>query len=299
MRWRLLFTVVAPRGALMALALTGARPAPAAEPDYSGYAMLFSQRYAVAREYYSSGLRTNPRVLTTGFDYARLRERQDPAGADGTLAMIHRQLLAVAPSQMTAAERTAWGINLYNFLVIRQVVRHLGPAERPLQSVMDVKDFFEAPVVTVEDVSYSLNGFERHFLFADFDRKSDAPPASLDPRVHFAIVCGARGCPPLLGRPYRAVTLERDLEANTRAALETRQHARMDPRTGRFTVSSIFDWYEKDFGGRAGVIEFLKRYGPTPLRLSFGSIGVETVTGFIPWDWRLNQVAPQGDDEPR
>ncbi len=279
--------------ALTCGAALGAGASFAAEPDYGGYQVLLAN--------YLGRVEVNRKTVLTGFDYQGLRNREGHADAEAYLGMIRRQLLAVPPSAMTVEERTAWGINLYNLLVVQQVARLLGPPERPLKSVMDVKGFFDAPVVEVEGVPYSLNAFERHFLFADFDRKSDTPPATLDPRVHFAIVCAARGCPILALRPYRAATLGRDLDANTRASLGTNVHARMDRRTGRFAISSVFDWYEKDFGGRAGVVKFLERYGPTPLRLAFGSWGADALRGFIPWDWRLNQPSPWApeDEAPR
>lgn len=258
-------------------------PAFAAEPDYSGYAQLLSECRVPARMR-SSEASENPAILTE-FDYARL------LGRDGflRLAFISSQLLAATPSKMTRPERTAWAINTYNYLVIMKVKRHLDERGGKLASVRDVKDFFDAPVVEVETVRYSLDSFERHFLFADFDRSSSRPPRGLDPRVHFAIVCAARGCPPLAARPYRAATLDRDLDDITRLALGSRLHIRADGRAGGFAISSIFDWYAKDFGGRAGVAAFLGRHGPAPLRTALAERGPAALSGFIPWDWRLNQ----------
>ena len=263
--------------------LVAASPGLAAEPDYSGYAQLLSE-YLVKGRLWSSETPANPALLT-GVDYARLRGPRARTWLEG----IRAALLASAPSRMTHAERTAWAINTYNFLVIERVASHLDERDGKLGSVMDVKDFFDAPVVEVEREIYSLNTFERHFLFADFDRKSGPPPAALDPRVHFAIVCAARGCPPLAAHPYRAATLDRDLDDITRRALLGRVHTREDKSSGRFAISSIFDWYEKDFGGRAGVIAFLRRYGPSRLRAALGSRGPQALSGFIPWDWGLNQ----------
>ena len=154
----------------------------------------------------------------------------------------------------------------------------------------DVAGFFDDPVVEVEGHRYSLDAFERHFLFADFDRRGDAPPpAQLDTRVHFAIVCAARGCPPLATSPYRASTLDADLDAAARDALLSPFHLRADQRTLRYSISSIFDWYAKDFGGRAGVIEFLKRYAPENAAGQIADRGERALAGFIPWDWKLNQ----------
>ena len=267
----------------LVVGLLAAAPALAAEPDYSSYARLLAD-HLTAGKVPDSDSTANPTLGPAGFDYQPLR---GPAGR----AELHAILLqlAVSPSRMSAAERTAWAINSYNFLVIGEVVRRLEQRPSGLASVRDVKDFFDAPVVEVEHVKYSLDAFERHFLFADFDRTSDHPPARLDPRVHFAIVCAARACPPLAARPYRAATLDRDLDEITRRALGSPSHVREDEATGRFAISSIFDWYEKDFGGRKGVIAFLQRYGPIRLRQAIARRGSEALSGFIAWDWRLNQ----------
>lgn len=265
--------------------LLAATPACAAEPDDSGYARLLANHLTVGKAPDSASPET-PAGARAGFDYAALR---GPRGR-AELQAVRAQLLAVAPARMSRAERTAWAINSYNFLVIEQVARRLDERGGQFASVMDVKNFFDAPVVEVEQVSYSLNQFERHFLFADFKRGSEHPPPRLDARVHFAIVCAARGCPPLAPRPYRAATLERDLDDVTRLALRGHGQVSEDPPSGRFAISSIFDWYAQDFGGQPGVIAFLGRYGPIRLRQALARRGPQALSGFIPWDWRLNQL---------
>jgi len=254
----------------------------AAEPDSSGYRWLLHNHIAM--------LGLNGVSVATAFDYVGLRER--PRTAAG-LGEIHRRLLAIPPARMTPAERKAWAINLYNFLVIESVMAHFGADGEPPASVRDVKGFFDEPVVEVEGRRYSLNAFERHFLFADFDREGGAPPpAGLDPRVHFVLVCAARGCPPLGASPYRAATLDADLDAAVRSALLGHTQLRAGPKPGVYEVSSIFDWYAKDFGGHAGVLEFLKRYAPAEAAGAIAKRGGNALAGFIPWDWRLNQSGP-------
>jgi hypothetical protein len=271
------------------LAATALLPASlhAAEADSSGYRWLLHSHIAM--------LGMNGVSVATAFDYVGLRER--PRTAAG-LGEIHRRLLAIPPSRMTPADRKAWAINLYNFLVIENVIAHFGTDGRPPASVRDVKGFFDDPVVEVEGRRYSLNAFERHFLFADFDRTGGAPPPEgLDPRVHFVLVCAARGCPPLAARPHRAATLDADLDAAVRSALLAHTQLRSGPRPGVYQISSIFDWYANDFGGRAGVLEFLKRYAPAEAAGAIAKRGGNALGGFIPWDWRLNQSGPPARGE--
>jgi hypothetical protein len=150
--------------------------------------------------------------------------------------------------------------------------------------------FFEAKVVEIDGQSYSLNDFERHFVFGDFDRSSKKPPPrSLDPRAHFALVCAAVGCPPLMSRAYTADSLDAQLDHVTREALSSPTHLKWDPDTRRLDASSVFNWYEADFGGRDKAFAFLKRYAPPQVSADLMAKHVAAITFTIPWDWKLNQ----------
>ena len=76
------------------------------------------------------------------------------------------------------------------------------------------------------------------------------PPAPVDPRVHFALNCGAASCPPV--RAFRAATLDADLDLAARAFHET--HARFDARAGRLILSAVYKWYREDFGADDGEV---------------------------------------------
>jgi hypothetical protein len=233
-------------------------------------------------------MQINHRPAVTAFDYTGLSKRAD---ASAVLSAIRAQLLAVPPSQMSTDERTAWAINLYNFLAIERVMSQLGPG-RPLPPDVRTQDFFSGAAVEVEGRSYSLIAFERHFLFRDRDPDGTGPaPSGLDPRLHFAIVNGSRGAPPLAPHAYQAAALDSELDQATRDALLSPAHLHPNTRTLRWTISSIFDWYEADFGGRAAVVTFLRSYAPEEVAGQIGERGEKALEGFIPWSWRVNQVS--------
>ena len=258
------------------------RPSAATEPDTRGYDALLAERLAV--------LGVNGRPAATAFDYTGLHARPE---AMAGLRMIHDQLLAVPPSRMNSRERTAWAINLYNFLVIERVMSHFTGGQPP-GDVRYVPGFFADSAVEIEGRAYSLEAFERHFLFADFPRDTGGvPPASLDPRIHFALVPGTRGGPLLARHPFQASTLDADLDRAAGDALLSRAHVRGNPRTLRYDISSIFDWYVADFGGRAGVLRFLRRHAPEGVAGQIIDRGERALSGFIAWDWRLNQVSDE------
>ena len=66
-----------------------------------------------------------------------------------------------------------------------------------------------------------------------------------EPRIHFAINCASVSCPPLPPEPYRAATLDTQLDEAARRYLASPEGLRVDGDTLR--VSSILDWYGQDF----------------------------------------------------
>jgi hypothetical protein len=69
-----------------------------------------------------------------------------------------------------------------------------------------------------------------------------------EPRIHFALVCAAEGCPPILTEAYTAAKLDRQLERQTKTFLNDNTRNRYDSDKGVLYLSKIFNWYEKDFG---------------------------------------------------
>src|SRR4029077_12604088 len=66
-------------------------------------------------------------------------------------------------------------------------------------------------------------------------------PEFKEPRVHFAINCASVGCPPLAADPYRAGTLDAQLDAAARRYLASAQGLRVQGDT--LLVSKILEWY--------------------------------------------------------
>jgi hypothetical protein len=64
-----------------------------------------------------------------------------------------------------------------------------------------------------------------------------------DPRTHFALVCAALSCPPLMNRAYRGNQLYSILDTRTSLFINNRQY---NPIPG---VSMLFSWYGAEFAG--------------------------------------------------
>jgi len=274
--------------ALLAALLIGAAPA-STLPPLRETTRLLADRVTLIPA--SGGM---PAASTV--DYARLAGYPD---GKQQLAKARQELLAVKPAKLDARARHAWAIDVYNLAVIDAVVRYGFAGGAMPASVKDIRiegrPFFEAPLVKIEDRTWSLDAFEKHYLFDDFDRAAgQPPPPALDPRIHFAIVCGARGCPPLLDQPYRPETLDAQLDRATRGALSGSKHLRWSGDPPALQASEIFEWYAADFGGPHGALKFLIAHAPQSMAKAISGARLEKIPAFIEWDWALNQtIAPR------
>lgn len=91
-----------------------------------------------------------------------------------------------------------------------------------------------------------------------------------DPRIHFALNCGARSCPPI--QVYEPSDADRQLDLATHAYLV--DNSSFDAETRTVTAPRLLLWYRGDFGGRRGILELLARHGVIPhtdvLTMKFG-----------------------------
>jgi hypothetical protein len=194
-------------------------------------------------------------------DYTRLK-------ASG-LVRLDAYLSALAPpwpAEWTPAHRKAASINAYNALTMRWVAAHY-----PIESIWRTKRPFREQRHKLDGRSVSLEDIETELRNTG------------DVRIHAALVCAARSCPPLRREAYVPHWLESQLEENTRAWLENPKLNSFDPATGRAEISKIFDWYKGDFAKTGGVAVFLARYGIAAKRISHKS-----------YAWGLNDVAGRG-----
>lgn len=166
------------------------------------------------------------------------------------------------------AEREAFYLNAYNLLVIGEVV-----ARYPLESVQRVPGFFDKNLVRVAGEQLTLNDLEA--------RKLRQPYA--DPRVHFALVCGARGCPRLSRTAYAAAQLDAQLTAQARQVLQNPVFVRVDAQAGKVQLSQIFKWYEADFkaSGKTG-LAYVNQFREGK------AIPATYTVDYYAYDWALN-----------
>ncbi len=100
-------------------------------------------------------------------------------------------------------------------------------------------------------------------------------------RVHFGLNCMAVHCPRLPRRPFRAATLEADLEREARQYLNEARNVQFDPTRRVVRLSEIFSFFPEDFLAKApSLVAYVNRYRVQPLPPDYA---VE----FIPYDWTV------------
>ncbi len=183
-------------------------------------------------------------------------------------------------------DRLAFLINAYNLSVIDAVVdlkqRSRTFAKRGVRSPFMFIRFFLARRVRIGKYRVSLSKLEHRWIRKGFD----------EPRIHFALNCGAASCPPLREGLYRGATLDEELRSATQLFLSSPIGAIPKKSENILKISRIFRWYKKDFGGKAGVLSFLTEY--LPRDLSDWLQECEPEIQYMVYDWEtLLSLAPE------
>jgi hypothetical protein len=236
-------------------------PASAQKIDHSAWDRFLKQ-YVVAP--HPSGIHRVRYQAVTPEDFKNLR---------GYL----KSMQGVAISNYNRTEQKAYWINLYNALTVDLIVSRF-----PVASIRDinispgllVRGPWGAKLSSVESEKISLDDIEHRIL----------RPIWKDNRVHYALNCASLGCPNLQPVAYTGENIEALLE---RGAKEFINHPRgVGIQKGKLQVSSIYVWFQEDFGGDAEeLMEHWQRYADAKL-----AEALEKYSGGLShdYDWRLN-----------
>ena len=220
-------------------------------------------------------------------DYARLRGSAQWARALEAARALQRAPLA---DLVGRPARLAFWINVYNALALHAIV-----ALRVRRSVHEVPLFFARVSYRVGGFVLSLDDIEHGILrgnrrrpfpplrpFGRLDPRGALALGSVDPRIHFALNCGAQSCPPV--GVYRAQAIDQQLDLAARNFIN--QGVTVDG-AGRLACSKIFRWYRADFEQAGGLVPFLLRYlEDGPVRAAIPS-GAAPRLRWTPYHWTL------------
>ncbi|MHC5024676.1 MAG: VTT domain-containing protein [Planctomycetota bacterium] len=208
--------------------------------------------------------------------------RVDYAGLKAQSTRLDQYIASLADApfdRLGRDEKLALLINAYNAFTLRLILDH-----QPLESIKDIPASrrWSARRWNVAGNVWSLDQIEHEQI----------RPRFAEPRIHFALVCAAAGCPVLRQEAYVAARLEEQLHAQAIYAHTHDRWFRFDDEAGVVHLTKLYDWYGGDFRQVAGSeLAYAARYVPE-LKSALDA-GRTPRIRWLDYDWSLN-----GQDRP-
>lgn len=220
----------------------------------------------------------------------------DYAGMERDRALLGRSLRAAAEASpetlrgLAAPRRLAFYLNAYNLATLDLVLRFRKERGGRLGSIQEIPGAWSRYDWKIAGTNRTLDDLEHKIIRPEFS----------EPRVHMALVCASRSCPPLPPAAFAGDGLEGALDRAARAFVNDASRNHFAPREGRVRISKIFDWYGGDFVGRyrdeglerlygeknGAVLAFASRYLPEESVRALRE--KKAVVEYLPYDWSLN-----------
>jgi len=194
-------------------------------------------------------------------------------------------------------DKVAFFINVYNALVIHAFVTR-GPPTNLWQRYK----FFNVVSYVIGGNVFSLNEIENGILrsnrkpigslrkpFSKNDPRLSIALEKPEPRVHFALVCGAKSCPPI--KTYSSKDIDNQLQLAAESFLEG-DDCVVDMTKKEVKLSQIMKWYKEDFGKtKHEIVQWVvDNMGECPKKNQLKELleGNHFKLSHLPYDWGLN-----------
>ncbi|MGO1585933.1 MAG: DUF547 domain-containing protein [Mesonia sp.] len=135
-------------------------------------------------------------------------------------------------------------------------------------------DVLEHGLLRNSRIKVSL-GYAKNPFASGFEK--DFRVEEIDWRIHFALNCGAKSCPPVAY--YTVEDLDKQLEASAKKYLK--KEVEYKKKEEKVYVPALMSWFRADFGGKEGVIEILKNYKLIPSN-------EDPKVEFLDYNWELD-----------
>lgn len=226
-------------------------------------------------------------------DYSKLRRSRE---FNVNYRNAAYELRKINLNQLDDVERKCLFINIYNTLLINAIIVFGEP-----KGILEKRHFFYNAKYDIGGFCFSLNDIEHGILrcnkipvggimhvFTTSDPRLEYMVKKFDPRIHMALNCGAKSCPPI--RIYTTDQLDYQLDLAARSFCES--EVQIDEISGTITLSKIFQWYFNDFGtDNKDMVQFIQQYLTEERKRALQKIPVEQVTiRYSEYDWSLNST---------
>ena len=179
---------------------------------------------------------------------------------------------AIAKENVSAMEKKqqlAFYINAYNAWILHEAL-----AKYPTKSVKDALfTFFTGRRLTVAGQQTSFNALEKDTIRSKFG----------EPRVHFALNCASRSCPPLNREAFAGDKLDGQFEKLAKGYVNSERGVKYAADSKTADLSKIFDWYKDDFKADGGALAFINKRRSS-------QIPADAKITYQEYDWGLNEA---------
>ncbi|XP_029967956.1 uncharacterized protein LOC115403242 isoform X2 [Salarias fasciatus] len=208
------------------------------------------------------------------------------------------QLQRVELLSLSREEKLAFFINIYNALVIHGYLRLGAPTNmwQRYRFFNYVSYLIGGEVFTLQDIENGVLRGNRKGIaqlrrpFSKTDPRLQVALPDAEPLIHFALNCGAKGCPPI--KTYSPQDIDGQLRTAAEAFLENDDACMVDSGKREVRLSQIFKWYKADFGGTDEKLLnwVLEHMGDSPKKTSLQGVlsAGKTKVSFLPYDWTTN-----------
>lgn len=196
-------------------------------------------------------------------DYQSLKN--DSNSLNGILEMASK----VDLTKESANTTKAFWINAYNLSLIKGIL-----VKYPVKQPTDIAGLFDKTTHLIAGKKLTLNDIENKMIREKYN----------DARIHFVLVCGANGCPPITNFAYTPDDIEEQLNKQSKIALNNPNFIKVNAGSKKVELSQIFEWFKNDFISKGkNEIDFINQYRET-------KIDSKSKVSYYPYDWNLNKM---------
>ena len=167
----------------------------------------------------------------------------------------------------TEDSKKAYWINVYNALILKIMI------ENPGKDILDIG--YIGHDVFLKRFKVGNKRISPSFIENKILRKMK------DPRIHFAINCASKSCPPLGNRILLETDLDKQLDQKAFKFINNADNVFINHEEKTIYLNKIFKWFEKDF-------ENLKSY----ISIYLDDIDIDLIENynikFFKYDWSKN-----------
>jgi hypothetical protein len=171
-------------------------------------------------------------------------------------------------------EQLAYWINAYNAFTVQLILDHY-PGISTIKDIGSkikipfVSDAWTVKFITIGGKKMDLNNIEHGIIRKKFD----------EPRIHFALVCAAKSCPPLRNEAFVAERLDKQLDEQGRDFMNDK--GKNNVTKDKAEISKIMDWYGGDFTKKMPIVDWINKYATV-------KIDKKTSISYMDYNWDLN-----------